>query len=119
MKAMSRDPNASAKARKAEQRAEQGAEGVITIKPISLSSSTAGAKGGSTGFKKGGFKNAFGGGEEVKEEVKELGQKDEEGEKKVQVTGLELVESEGEEGDWADYDPRRPTGCFDGCPGRL
>lgn len=56
MKQMSRDPLAAAKARKAERRADEKSGG-ITIKPVSLPSAEATKP---TGFKKGGFKNAFG-----------------------------------------------------------
>ncbi|KAI9820295.1 MAG: hypothetical protein M1827_005917 [Pycnora praestabilis] len=58
MKQMQRDPLASSKARKAERKADEKS-GLITIKPVKLDAQpTASAAGG--GFKKGGFKNAFG-----------------------------------------------------------
>ena len=108
---MSRDPLAAAKARKAERRAEEKSGG-ITIKPVSLPSSDGKA---STGFKKGGFKNAFGSvdDDEDKDEKKEV-------KTKPQVEGFEMkeVESESDE-EWGDYDPRRPTGCGRDCPGRV
>lgn len=113
MKQMSRDPLAAAKARKAERRADEKSGG-ITIKPMSLPS----ADSGKTGFKKGGFKNAFRGGDDGGD-VDNLGVKKEgNGEKKevkVVVEGWE-VESESEE-EWGDYDPKRPTGCTGDCRG--
>ena len=109
---MSRDPLAAAKARKAERRADEKS-GAITIKPVSLPSADATKP---TGFKKGGFKNAFGSADDD----------DDTDEKKQtmleppRVEGCKVaepveVESDGE---WGDYDPRRPTGCWEGCPGR-
>jgi hypothetical protein len=65
MKQMQRDPLASTKARKAERRADEKS-GLITIKPVKLE-----VAGGTAGFKKGGFKNAFGG-----EEVRRVDAKD-------------------------------------------
>ncbi|KAL6718320.1 hypothetical protein ACLMJK_004409 [Lecanora helva] len=123
MKQMSRDPLAAAKARKAERRAEEKSGG-ITIKPVSLPSADSSNNKASTGFKKGGFKNAFGNvddeddgdgigkgeGGEGREEVKKM----------AKVEGFEEreVESESEE-EWCSYDPRRPTGCGRNCPGRV
>ncbi|MCJ1459731.1 hypothetical protein MMC28_010110 [Mycoblastus sanguinarius] len=109
---MSRDPNAAAKARKAERRAEEKNGGVITIKPVSIPSSD--TKPAATGFKKGGFKNAFGSADDEDEEKKETNE-----EPRVEGWKVpELVESESDE-EWGDYDPRRPTGCWEGCPGRI
>ena len=85
MKAMQRDPQASDKARRAERRLdERGGGGLISIRPVRLDGSsatspaaaaTAAAPAPATtptqpartggGFKKGGFKSAFGGGGEV------------------------------------------------------
>jgi len=112
MKQMSRDPLAAAKARKAEKRADEKSGG-ITIKPVTIPSADSKP---ATGFKKGGFRNAIGGGEaeEGKEGRKEV----------VRVEGWEQVgmvrevESESDE-EWGDYDPRRPTGCEEGCAGRV
>lgn len=116
MKAMSRDPSATQKARRAEAK-----ESVISIKPISAPSS----KPGAGGFKKGGFKNAFGAAnEEVKMEVEENVERvDEEG-RKGEGKGGEIKEMEAEESEddglkeGERYDPRRPTGCWEGCEGR-
>ena len=111
MKQMSRDPLAAAKARKAERRADEKSGG-ITIKPVSLPSSDNKA---STGFKKGGFKNAFGtvDDEEDKDEKKEP-------ESRPVVEGFEaaVVES-GSDEEWCSYDPRQPTGCGKDCPVRI
>ena len=106
---MSRDPQAAAKARKAERRADEKSGG-ITIKPVSIPSSDTSK---TTGFKKGGFKNAFGNvddDEEGREKERDRGK-----EVKLEVKGE--VESESEE-EWGDYDPRRPTGCGVWCEGR-
>ena len=111
MKQMSRDPLAAAKARKAERRADEKSGG-ITIKPVSLPSAEATK---STGFKKGGFKNAFGSVDDDEETDEKRQTKAE-----PRVEGwkvAEPVEVESDE-DWGDYDPRRPTGCWEGCPGR-
>ena len=112
MKQMSRDPLAAAKARKAERRADEKSGG-ITIKPVSLPSADATTK--PTGFKKGGFKNAFGSVDDDDEMTDQSKTKVE-----PRVEGWKAAEPvEGEsEGEWGDYDPRRPTGCWDGCPGR-
>ena len=119
MKQMSRDPLAAVKARKAERRADEKAGG-ITIKPVSLPSADATTK--PTGFKRGGFKNAFGSADDHDDD----GEMDE---KKKQATNLQPPKVEGwkvagepveveSDGEWGDYDPRRPTGCWEGCPGR-
>ena len=109
---MSRDPLAAAKARKAERRADEKSGG-ITIKPVSLPLADATTK--PTGFKKGGFKNAFGSVDDDDEMVDEKGQKVEPRVEGWKVAEPVEVESDGE---WGDYDPRRPTGCREGCPGR-
>ena len=123
MKQMSRDPLASTKARKAERKAN---ESIINIKltPSTSTSTTttsntkAGGKAGGAGFKKGGFKNAFAsvddGDGEVKAEKREGTEKGGNEVVRGQV-GDEEAESEDEEG---AYDPRFPTGCWPGCPGR-
>ena len=115
---MSRDPEATSKARRAERREnEKSGLGVITIKPISSSKPAGG------GFKKGGFKNAFGEADQggVEEKVEDKGSKD--------GDQMELEEKwkEGEGDESEDdglteeerYDPTRPTGCGDWCKGRL
>ena len=113
MKQMVRDPQAAARARKQEAKAD----GVISIK---LGSDAAGGAsvGGSGGFKKGGFKKsgfkaAFvpvedGGEQQVKDEGARavdtptvgLGKSDDRG---------ELVESDTEDEGYEFYDPRHPT----------
>ena len=115
MKQMSRDPLAAAKARKAERRADERSGG-ITIKPVSLPSAENTNNKPSTGFKKGGFMTAFGSIDDDKDEGKGEGK---DAEMKTAVPKVEgwAVESESEE-EWGDYDPRRPTGCEEGCPGR-
>ena len=116
MKQMSRDPLAAAKARKAERRADEKSGG-ITIKPVSLPSTEATKP---TGFKKGGFKNAFGSADDDEEEMTDENKKKKQAKAEPRVEGwkvAEPVEVESDE-DWGDYDPRRPTGCWEGCPGR-
>lgn len=111
MKQMSRDPLAAAKARKAERRADEKSGG-ITIKPVSLPSAEATKP---TGFKKGGFKNAFGSADDD-EDMDE--KKQAKAEPRVEGWKLaEPVEVESDE-EWGDYNPRRPTGCWEDCPGR-
>jgi hypothetical protein len=101
MRQLTRDPNASSKARKAEAKANAGS-GLISIKIGEGGGAGAqGKKGG--GFKKSGFKSAF----------KEIeGRADEE--VKVEEKKEERVEELDEESDTADegydvYDPRFPT----------
>lgn len=126
MKQMQRDPLASTKARKAERKADEKS-GLITIKPVKLDSQPGGG-----GFKKGGFKNAFGGGDEEK---KDSSGDEKAGLKKVLGGGSdgagagagagqqikvkdEMVESDTDEEEYEHYDPYRPTDCFEGCRGR-
>lgn len=110
MKQMSRDPLAAAKARKAEKRADEKSGG-ITMKPVTIPLAD---NKPSTGFKKGGFRNAFGSVDD------EEGKK--EGKTEVKVEGWKTAKAEVEsesDGDWGDYDPKRPTGCLEGCVGRV
>lgn len=161
MKQMSRDPSARSKALRAERRAdEKSGLGIITIKPLGTSGVTAptaleGATpptgtGKGKGFKKGGFRNAFGGGGEDgggsgggggvgtgkgEGEVKE---EEEKGDVKMAMEiDVEMKAAGGDDGDGdvdvdedvgesendesvyvaegGRYDPRRPTGCEEGC----
>ncbi|KAH6855384.1 hypothetical protein B0I37DRAFT_442234 [Chaetomium sp. MPI-CAGE-AT-0009] len=117
MKAMVRDPAATARAR----RQEQKAEGVISIKlgEAAAGGGNAGAAAGGGfkkgGFKKTGFKSAFapvgGGAASAPKEDAGLGKKEEEGSKiGVAATARsELVESDTEDEGYEVYDPRRPT----------
>lgn len=132
---MQRDPLSRQKALRAERRAdEKSGVQVITIKPLvsgggPINKSSSGD--GSGGFKKGGFKNAFGE-PDVNDETKTMrvgmgeganvgdgdgagvGLKGREGETREEG-GDEESESEDEGNE--KYDPRRPTGCWAGCPG--
>ncbi|KAK0634013.1 hypothetical protein B0T14DRAFT_85184 [Immersiella caudata] len=115
MKAMVRDPNAAARAR----RQEQKAEGVISIK---LGEATAGSGAGAGGvgggfkkggFKKSGFKSAF---VPVEDEVAAAAKKEDAIKKEQEPQGAlggfprsELVESDTEDEGYEVYDPRRPT----------
>lgn len=165
MKQMSRDPSARSKALRAERRAdEKSGLGIITIKPLSSAtntleggppgfgpgsgsgSTTTGGAGKGKGFKKGGFRNAFGGEVEAPAAVVGAapapalvkgkddgwmqgeieGREEEKGGVEAGVAGYDdeddEEESENEKGDYAAeggrYDPSRPTGCGEGCRGR-
>ena len=113
MKQMQRDPNAANKARKAERKADEKS-GLITIKPMRLGG-TAGSGGG---FKKGGFKNAFGGDEKEEVKIKKEEVRPDEYVKVLSEAADAESDTDSEDGE-GYYDPRRPTGCFEGCPGRL
>ena len=106
MKLMSRDPLASTKARKAERKANESVQ-VINIKLAPSNAHDSGRNGGG-GFKKGGFRNAFGSGEEKEQTDRGEEHAEVEVEEKLGDEGGEEVESEDEEG---MYDPRQPTGC--------
>jgi len=102
---MQRDPAAASKARDRE-RKENEKSGLITIKPLSLDAQSKPSS--SSGFKKGGFKSAFG---EPKEEIEK---KSGGGFKKVfggeeKETVIE-PESDTEDEGYEVYDPRYPTG---------
>lgn len=130
MKQMQRDANASDRARRAERKADEKA-GVISIKPVKLENKSAAAAG--SGFKKGGFKSAFGaGGGKAEEEVGGVsaaggvggvfGEDEDECEQmregeKVGVEGIS-EESEDEDFGYEYYDPRKPTGCDESCYGK-
>ncbi|KAL8729559.1 MAG: hypothetical protein Q9166_004639 [cf. Caloplaca sp. 2 TL-2023] len=114
LRQMTRDPSAPSRARRAEQKANP-----ISIKPLS---STPSSKAGG-GFKKGGFKNAFGGDDDGEKEVKVetvgKGVMEAEGKEKENVGG-KVEESESEDDGLREeerYDPRKPTGCWAGCEG--
>lgn len=136
---MQRDPLSRQKALRAERRAdEKSGVQVITIKPLgsgsgpnNKSSSADGGSGGGGGFKKGGFKNAFGepdGSDEQKTTKAAVGEGENAGDGDGVGTGLKgregetkseggEEESESEDEGEEKYDPRRPTGCWPGCPG--
>jgi hypothetical protein len=106
MKALSRDPEAAEKARKAEERANKSA-GIISIK---LGGSTGGdggeGKGGfkKGGFKKAGFKSAFAPVGDSAEAAKEPEAK------RVKIAGRDDDSDESEsDGEYERYDPRYPT----------
>ncbi|KAK3337809.1 hypothetical protein B0T19DRAFT_397400 [Cercophora scortea] len=118
MKAMVRDPNAAARAR----RQEQKAEGVISIKLGEAAApgggSSAGAAAGGFkkgGFKKSGFKSAFVPVDEPVPAAAAAAKRDESTRKEEtqNVTRLgprsELVESDTEDEGYEVYDPRKPT----------
>jgi hypothetical protein len=102
MKLMQKDPSASDKARKAEQRANEKS-GLITIKPVKIEG---GAKKG--GFKKGGFKSAFAPAMGIEEKTAT----------KLEVSTDSRRESRDDSDDdigYEYYDPRKPTGCIGRC----
>ncbi|KAI0130461.1 hypothetical protein BJ170DRAFT_315782 [Xylariales sp. AK1849] len=110
MKQMVKDPTASSRARKAEQKAD----GLISISLAGGPGEAEGGKGVGGGFKKGGFKksgfkSAFAPvGDEVEgnEEGAAIIAKDTETEKKV--LGI-MDESDTEDEGYEVYDPRKPT----------
>ena len=107
MKAMVRDPNAAARAR----RQEQKAEGVVSIK---IGDAAAGATLGGGGFKKGGFKksgfkSAFVPLDDGAAGTKEVPVKEEPAAKTGMAPKSELVESDTEDEGYEHYDPRKPT----------
>ncbi|KAL9109800.1 MAG: hypothetical protein Q9187_008125 [Circinaria calcarea] len=114
MKQMQRDPLASTKARKAERKADEKS-GLITIKPVKLDSQSVPAAG--SGFKKGGFKNAFGGEDEKKDAAGPVTAKKETNDDQNAFVEGVPVESDSDE-DYEHYDPMKPTDCFEGCSGR-
>lgn len=107
MRAMTRDPAAAARARKAEAKAD----GVISIQLGAGGAPGATASGGGAvkkgGFKKSGFKSAFApvGGEQEKAEVN----KEDAGEKVKSVVLGGSTESDTEDEGYEVYDPRFPT----------
>jgi hypothetical protein len=113
MKKMQRDPLASTKARKAERRADEKS-GLITIKPVKLDSQPASSSGTGGGFKKGGFKSAFG---ETRNEGDDVLPKGATNFKKAfagdeldkAVKGKDDEESDTEDEGYEVYDPSRPT----------
>lgn len=81
---------------------------------IKLGSATSKPKTG--GFKKGGFKNAFGPIEDQAEDVKRE-QQDPDNELGQKIKGEQDLEEDSDVTDQEDYyDPRRPTGCTPSCP---
>lgn len=99
MRQLTRDPLASTKARKAEEKANSQS-GLISIKIGGEPSGGGGFKKG--GFKKAGFKSAFA---PAEEEVKAVEKEEKMPEK---VVGLG-EESDTEDEGYEMYDPRRPT----------
>lgn len=86
---------------------------------------------GSSGFKKGGFRNAFSEvGPAKKEDVVGKENPDRSSSGDVMMHDVTEKQREGPKSEgkkpereddwnrWGDYDPRRPTGCSDRCPGR-
>lgn len=146
MKQMQKDPAAAQRARKAERRADESG-GMIRIKPLKLGGGSGGAGGGAgaaassatqagttgaakPGFKKGGFKSAFGEPARVKVEAQA---EDADGALGASAGPAEARELDGahaghtpghnlesdDDGDDDRYDPARPTGCMDSCAARL
>jgi hypothetical protein len=107
MKAMVRDPNAGARARKAEAKAD----GIVSIKlPGQDGGSSTGAAGGGLkkgGFKKSGFKSAFAPVENVQKAVQPAPTTAPA--KPKPVLKDSLVESDTEDEGYEVYDPRYPT----------
>ncbi|KAK5019132.1 hypothetical protein BJ546DRAFT_119164 [Cryomyces antarcticus] len=125
MKQMTRDPLATDKARRAERRADEKS-GLIAIKPISLSANATSTSAGK-GFKRGGFKSAFGApadtaveGSDNKPFAKQEGRVVETGGSVVKtVVGVGAEEEEEEDErdlGYEYYNPLLPTGCGSDCP---
>jgi hypothetical protein len=112
MKIMQKDPNASDKARKAEQRANEKS-GLISIK---LDRSEGAAKKG--GFKKGGFKSAFGPANTVAADDKPELKKVASGTEVSADTTMEDEQDSDADIGYDYYDPRKPTGCNGDCGSR-
>ncbi|PSR78973.1 hypothetical protein BD289DRAFT_375969 [Coniella lustricola] len=112
MRAMTRDPTAAARARKAEARAD----GVISIQ-LGAAGGSSGGGGGfkKGGFKKSGFKSAFapvaGSDEAVTSEAKAQEIKEDKKIKSAALSGAaaEDLESDTEDEGYEVYDPRFPT----------
>ncbi|KAJ5435668.1 Zinc finger C2H2, partial [Penicillium cf. griseofulvum] len=128
LKQLTRDPNAIEKNRRAERKADAQAG----LKVIETPADKVVSSGGTTGFKKGGFKSSFaavkgtaGAAAPVKKNV--LGDEEDDSLKphnddpsnvgRPQKSELGDMESETDEeyGPEGHYDPRRPTDCFAGC----
>lgn len=129
MRAMTRDPTAAARARKAEARAD----GVISIQLGAGGNGSSGAAGGAGGagasggaggggfkkggFKKSGFKSAFapvGGGNGDEPRTSEATVQEDGEDKKIKSAALlgisaENIESDTEDEGYEVYDPRYPT----------
>lgn len=102
-------------------KAEDKGNGLIKIQPIGLGGKKEEGKGG---FKKGGFKSAFGKAEEPAVVVKVEEKEGDEIRTAGQVRSAERILSQVEESDTEDegyecYDPRMPTGCTSACKGRT
>ncbi|KAI9802266.1 MAG: hypothetical protein M1825_002987 [Sarcosagium campestre] len=107
MKQMQRDPLAASKARKAERKADEKS-GLISIKPVKIDVPSAGSGGG---FKKGGFKSAFGDSKKDDEQPKPSAALP----KPAGASGFGQIaedippESDTEDEGYEMYDPRYPT----------
>ncbi|KAI9736350.1 MAG: hypothetical protein M1834_001236 [Cirrosporium novae-zelandiae] len=112
LKAMSR-PQPSTSARERSKKLDEQS-GLITIKPLKLGGSGEGKTGG---FKKGGFKRAFGG-DDDDDDAKKVGKVEEKTNSASPVVqAIDEKESEDEDEGYECYDPSRPTDCYPGCPG--
>ncbi|KAI9721076.1 MAG: hypothetical protein M1812_002557 [Candelaria pacifica] len=119
MKQMSRDPLATSKARKAERKADEKS-GLITIKPVKLDAPPTNTAAGG-GFKKGGFKSAFGKNEEEETNVPKVEESSKKSLVEEEVVKMEkdtLVESDSEAEGYEYYNPRQPTDCGPTCKSR-
>ncbi|OJJ45529.1 hypothetical protein ASPZODRAFT_120003 [Penicilliopsis zonata CBS 506.65] len=149
LKQLSRDPNAAEKARRSERKADAEAGlRVIDSNPsggptIAGSSTTTITSTSGGGFKKGGFKSSFTsvkgpvastsltkrnvlGDDDVEDtgEPKDVLPKDRPSSGKPTATHHDAESDTDEDytidaGEGGYYDPRKPTGCFTGCPGAV
>ncbi|KAJ5208106.1 Zinc finger C2H2 [Penicillium cf. viridicatum] len=129
LKQLTRDPNAVEKNRRAERKADAQAG----LKVIETPVNNVAPSGGSTGFKKGGFKSSFATikgtaapappvkkknvlGDDDEDDIPKPREDDPSDVGKPQKSEDDDVESETDEYDQEGYyDPRRPTDCFAGC----
>ena len=97
------------------------------IYSLMLPSTDTGGPDSKGGFKKGGFKNAFAPAETTAPPMaqQQEARNPEKGAVKIKEEEVRVEQEEGEsesddgQGEGGEkYDPRRPTGCWDGCPGR-
>jgi hypothetical protein len=112
MKQMQRDPHATDRARKAERKADEKS-GLITIKPLKLEGAS-----GKGGFKKGGFKSAFGtpaGASADEPQTKPGFKKVLGGNEAPAAESAKEYNSDDENPDYDYYNPRKPTGCDGNC----
>lgn len=87
---------------------------------MSIKLGSAASKPKTGGFKKGGFKNAFGPIDDSMDDGKKETQESDNAFGKMSGQDADQVDEDSDVTDQEDYyDPRRPTGCTPGCPGVI